>query len=70
MAGAAGERGWQVVSLELSSQDEWDAFERGWCDGVRSLGEPAADTFADQRWAEYTGRYRGLLGFGWLVAER
>ena len=69
-ADAAVERGWRVVSLETSTQAEWDAFERGWGNGVRSLGEPEADAFAAERWAEYTDHYRGVLGFAWLVAER
>jgi hypothetical protein len=70
VAEAAGARGWQVVSLEISSRPEWDAFERRWGEGVRMLGEPAAEAFADARWAEYRDRYRGVLGFAWLVAER
>ena len=70
LANAARERGWQVVSLDSSSQEEWDAFEGGWGEGVRSLGEPAADAFADRRWSEYRDHYRGVLGFAWLVAER
>lgn len=62
---AARAAGWLVQDVELSSLDEWDAFEGGWGAGVRSIGTPDADAFADQRWAEYT-TYRGVLGFAWL----
>jgi len=57
--------GWLVSDVSLSSLDEWDEFESGWGAGVRSVGTPEAEAFADTRWAEYS-TYRGVLGFAWL----
>ncbi|MFW2380877.1 MAG: class I SAM-dependent methyltransferase [Acidimicrobiales bacterium] len=61
--------GWSVASAASSDLDEWDAFEREWCAGARSEGSEAARSFADHRAEEYE-RYRGVLGFCWLVLER
>lgn len=63
MAEAAG---WTVVERARSSIDEWDEFEHGWIEGVRSIGTPAAAALADHRLEEYHQAYRGVLGFGWL----
>ena len=65
LATLAQEAGWTVEHADLSTREEWDDFEHGWCDGVRNVGSPAATTFADERSAEYQN-YRGVLGFGWL----
>lgn len=67
MAEAAG---WAVVSVGLSTQAEWDAFEEAWLAGVRSVGTATAEAFADERSREYQDRYRGVLGFCWLVLNR
>ena len=69
VAAEAVELGWDVIELEASTIEEWDAFERDWGDGVRGVGTPVAHSFADLRWAEYQ-RYRGTLGFSWLIATR
>lgn len=62
-------RGWSIVELDASTLEEWDAFEGGWRAGVRSVGTEAAESFADQREAEYA-RYRGVLGFAWLLVTK
>ncbi len=69
LASLAATAGWTVASTDLSTLAEWDEFEHGWIGGVRSVGTPTATTFADQRADEY-GRYRGVLGFGWLHLRR
>lgn len=75
-AGAAGAgslaeaAGWSVVDCSTSSLEEWDEFEHLWCAGVRSLGTPDAEAFADQRWAIYQAQHRGVLGFAWVTARR
>jgi SAM-dependent methyltransferase len=61
--------GWTVEHAESSTLTEWDEFEHGWCDGVRAVGTTEAAAFADERADEYL-RYRGVLGFGWLVLRR
>jgi len=61
--------GWTVLEADASSLEEWDDFERTWTAGVRSLGTEEAVAFADEREREYR-RYRGVLGFGWLVLTR
>ena len=61
----AGETGWTVDHADLSTELEWDDFERDWVAGIRALGTPEADSFADEREDEYR-RYRGVLGFAWL----
>jgi hypothetical protein len=65
----AEDAGWSVVNASLASLEEWDAFEHGWIDGVRAVGSPEANEFADFRAEEYR-KYRGVLGFGWLVLTR
>lgn len=69
LASLARDRGWTVEGIDTSTLDEWDAFEHGWIDGVRSVGTEAAASFADQRASEYQ-RYRGVLGFAWLELTR
>lgn len=66
---SAGAAGWTVAQCDSSTLTEWDAFENGWIDGVRAVGTPEADAFASERAAEYQ-RYRGVLGFAWLVLDR
>ena len=61
--------GWTVDDAELSTPDEWDAFESGWVAGVRAVGTPHAARFADERWSAYQS-YRGVVGFGWLCLHR
>lgn len=65
----AEETGWSVVDASLSTFEEWDAFEHGWIAGVRAVGTPEAARFADLRADDYT-KYRGVLGFGWLLLTR
>jgi Methyltransferase domain len=62
--------GWRVEETDLSTLDEWDDFEGGWCAGVRSVRTPGALAFAAEREAQYREHYRGVLGFGWVVAVR
>ena len=66
---SATARGWVVDELDVSTLDEWDAFERHWAEGVRTVGTPGAIAFAQQRAEEYD-RYRGVLGFAWLKLRR
>lgn len=65
----AAAAGWETAEVDVSTIEEWDAFERQWGDGVRSVGTPGAVAFAQQRADEYS-RYRGVLGFGWLKLSR
>ena len=60
--------GWTVVETGLSTLEEWDAFESGWTKGVQTVGTDAATQFAMEREAEYQ-RYRGTLGFSWLLLD-
>ena len=69
LAEEAERAGWQVGQGELSTIDEWDEFESRWIGGVRAVGTPEADAFAEVREKEYS-RYRGVLGFGWLELHR
>jgi SAM-dependent methyltransferase len=62
--------GWSVVQRDLSGQDEWDDFEGGWSSGVRSVGTAGAIAFAAEREEQYRRRYRGVLGFAWVLAVR
>jgi SAM-dependent methyltransferase len=59
----ASAAGWQVAGTDTSTIEEWDEFETNWRRGV----EPR---FAALRKAEYEQRYRGVLGFAWLVLDR
>lgn len=70
LASMAEAAGWTVLDAALSTRDEWDAFEGAWIAGVRSVGTPAAHAFADERTRQYYDRYRGVLGFCWLVLSR
>jgi SAM-dependent methyltransferase len=54
---------WRAAQVDASTLDEWDAFEAAW-----RLGVEAA--CAAQRKDEYETRYRGVLGFMWLVLDR
>ncbi|MEM8925355.1 MAG: methyltransferase domain-containing protein [Actinomycetota bacterium] len=65
----AQEHGWRVSEASVASLDEWDAFEHGWIGGVRAVGTADALAFADERAQEYE-RYRGVLGFAYLLVER
>jgi hypothetical protein len=67
---AATAAGWVVVEADTSTAAEWDSFESRWRDGVLATGAPGAAGFADERRRDYEGRYRGVVGFGWLVLER
>lgn len=69
LTSVAEDTGWKVVDASLATIEEWDGFEHGWIDGVRSVGSPEATAFADRRLADYA-KYRGVLGFGWLVLTR
>lgn len=66
LAELARAAGWKVTDAAVSTVDEWDDFEHGWIAGVRAIDTDEANTFADERAAEYE-RYRGVLGFGWLM---
>ena len=68
LAAQARQTGWKVVETDLSTLAEWDQFESGWVDGVRALGTREALNFADMRERDYQ-KYRGVLGFCWLVLE-
>lgn len=70
LAAMAGAAGWTVVEAGLSTRSEWDTFEAGWVEGVRSVETPTAFAFADERARQYQNRYRGVLGFCWLVLNR
>lgn len=62
----AGEAGWRVAETDRSTLAEWDHFETTWTGGVTAMGTPEAIAFAEGRAAGYA-RYRGVLGFAWLV---
>ena len=70
LAALAEAAGWTVLAADLSTQDEWDAFEGGWVAGVRSVGSPVAEAFAAERERQYREHYRGVLAFCWLVLTR
>ena len=59
----AAATGWRVTDLDVSTLDEWDTFESAWRAGV-------TPEVAARRKAEYDQRYRGVLGFAWLVLDR
>ncbi len=65
LANLAITAGWNVVERSQSSIDEWDEFELGWIAGVRDVGTPEAESFANERFEGYQS-YRGVAGFGWL----
>ncbi len=61
--------GWTVEDIELSTVEEWDAFEAAWNAGVEAVGSPEAAEFVEQRRLDYA-RYRGVLGMAWLQLTR
>jgi SAM-dependent methyltransferase len=63
MQAVASAAGWRVTDVDVSTLAEWDTFEETWRRGV-SAG------LAAERKAEYEERYRGVLGFAWLVLDR
>jgi cyclopropane fatty-acyl-phospholipid synthase-like methyltransferase len=67
---AVERRGWRVVEADLSTREEWDRFESEWSRAVESIATGGARHFARRRRQEYQTHYRGVLGFGWLLAER
>ncbi len=70
LAETAEAAGWTVVQSDLSTLAEWDAFEGGWVEGVRSVGSAEALAFAAEREDQYRQHYRGVLGFAWFVLRR
>ena len=69
LAARAAEAGWSIDDVDTSTLAEWAQFEQGGIEGARSTGLPEANRFADERWRQYQ-RYRGVLGFCWLVLTR
>jgi SAM-dependent methyltransferase len=61
--------GLRPLSVDASTEAEWDAFEAGWREGLVRSGQPAAVELAERRRAEYEQGYRGVLGFAWLVLQ-
>jgi SAM-dependent methyltransferase len=59
--------GFRIEQAEISSQEEWDAFEAAWRSGLESSGDPEAVAFAAERKREYEDGYREAIGFAWLV---
>jgi len=59
--------GFRIERAEISTQEEWDAFEAGWRAGLERSTDPEAIAFAAERKEEYEEGYRGLIGFAWLV---
>ncbi|MDY7100713.1 MAG: methyltransferase domain-containing protein [Actinomycetota bacterium] len=68
LAAPAVGAGWDVTATDCSTLDEWDEFEHRWIAGVESVGTDAAQAFAASRREDYEERYRGRLGFGWVLA--
>ena len=64
---AAASAGFRIERDEVSTLDEWDAFEAGWRRGLEASPDPEAVAFAAQRQREYEDGYRGAIGFSWLV---
>ncbi|WP_370326498.1 cyclopropane-fatty-acyl-phospholipid synthase family protein [Euzebya sp.] len=60
---------WTVEDVDRSTAEEWDAFEAAWTAGVEAVGTDAARAYAAERREEYR-RYRGVVGFAWLVLRR
>ncbi len=69
VADTAAQIGFASLDLSTSALDEWDEFEQGFIAGIRSVGGDDAQYFADLRSEEYA-RYRGVLGFAWLIGTR
>jgi cyclopropane fatty-acyl-phospholipid synthase-like methyltransferase len=57
--------GFEIVDYELSSADEWAAFESGWRAGLELISDPAQRQRELQR--THASSYRGVVGFAWLV---
>jgi cyclopropane fatty-acyl-phospholipid synthase-like methyltransferase len=66
---AAEQIGWILEDVDGSTLAEWDDFEAAWSAGVEAVGTPAARDFAASRRQEYQ-RYRGVLGFAWVMLRR
>jgi cyclopropane fatty-acyl-phospholipid synthase-like methyltransferase len=66
---AAEQIGWALEDVDGSSLEEWDDFETAWSAGVEAVGTAAAHEFAASRREEYQ-RYRGVLGFAWVMLRR
>ena len=62
--------GFVVVRADRSTQEEWDAFETAWREGLEASGSPEAVALAVERKHEYEEGYRGILGFAWLELAR
>jgi hypothetical protein len=75
---ASREAGWEVLSLGVADQREWDDFESKHRAGQRALIlESPESAFGQQlkeelakRDRDYLTIYRGLLGFAFLVLGR
>lgn len=65
----AAHTGFEVADVDRSTTQEWDEFEGTWTDAVEAVGTPEARDFAASRREEYQ-RYRGVLGFTWLLLRR
>jgi cyclopropane fatty-acyl-phospholipid synthase-like methyltransferase len=64
---AAKAAGFRIEREDVSTLEEWDAFEAGWRSGLEASELPAAVAFAQKRRHDYEAGYRGAIGFGWLV---
>ena len=74
----ARDAGFDVTHERTSDQEEWDAYERAWCEGLEQFaaaapeGEraQAARAAAEGHRQAYLNGYRGVLGFTVLVLRR
>jgi cyclopropane fatty-acyl-phospholipid synthase-like methyltransferase len=57
--------GFEIVDYELSSPEEWVAFETRWQTGLEAIADPAQRERALQR--THASSHRGVVGFAWLV---
>lgn len=64
---AAVAAGFMIVRDEVSTLEEWDAFEAGWRAGLEASADPDAVAFAQERRRQYEDGYRSAIGFSWLV---
>ncbi|HEY3681794.1 MAG TPA: class I SAM-dependent methyltransferase [Streptosporangiaceae bacterium] len=72
---AATGLGYRLLDLSVGSEQEWDAFESGWCAGLetwllRHPGHPGAAEVrraADAHRDGWLRGYRGAIGFAYLV---
>ena len=75
LEGMAEAAGWTVLDRQEAEQEEWDAFEEGWCAGLEAFAAAtdspadaaAARALAAEHRAGYREGYRGVLGFSYLV---